>query len=667
SSDEVVESIEEDLKALVGDVNADAKFDCVISAPATYKAGDSITVTVTIDNITAADGLDMVKFLFNYDNTKLTITNDIDEKDNGNLKCLDLSGLADTAWENFTIVNSNFKDLTTADLKNGVQAVADNDGLIDASALTTTLVFDSVGNGDLVFEFTFDVAEDATGEIGLYIAHNDIMGGLNVDTGLESYAGNGGYVIISEFVEEGDDSSDVVEESSDVVEESSDVVEESSDVVEESSDVVEESSDVVEESSDVVEESSDVVEDSSDVVEESSDVVEESSDVVDEPTVEPENIAFNKEYSTHDPRGGYNANLTDGVKHSAMAYSGDHWFAFMSNPTSGVGNLDGSRTASVIINLEGSYDIASVVINAIQNTGSGIPLPKSVQVFLSDDGATWGDAIDLDIPTDTSVNTAFEIAGDVVGTASFVKVEVTLGDGGTFAFINEIEVYGVAAEADDDESSDVVEDSSDVVEDSSDVVEDSSDVVEDSSDVVEDSSDVVEDSSDVVEDSSDVVEDSSDVVEDSSDVVEDSSDVVEDSSDVVEDSSDVVEDSSDVVEDSSDVVEDSSDDTSDDSSDDTSDDSSDDTSDDPVDPDPEDPVDPDPTIAYGDVNGDGEVNVIDYALVKRAAFGTYDLSEDEYVRANVYADDVIDSTDYLLVKRIAFGTYDPYAEPTPAE
>ncbi|MBQ4317483.1 MAG: hypothetical protein IJC20_04455, partial [Clostridia bacterium] len=137
-----------------------------------------------------------------------------------------------------------------------------------------------------------------------------------------------------------EDSSDVVEDSSDVVDDSSDVVDDSSDVVDDSSDVVDDSSDVVDDSSDVVDDSSDVIDDSSDVVDDSSDVVDDSSDVVDESSDEVseeisedepvtlQNIALNKNYTTHDPLGGYNANLTDGVKHDAMAYSGDHWFAF---------------------------------------------------------------------------------------------------------------------------------------------------------------------------------------------------------------------------------------------------------------------------------------------------------------------------------------------------
>ena len=64
-----------------------------------------------------------------------------------------------------------------------------------------------------------------------------------------------------------------------------------------------------------------------------------------------------------------------------------------------------------------------------------------------------------------------------------------------------------------------------------------------------------------------------------------------------------------------------------------------------------------PTYILGDVNDDKKVDSVDYLLVKRACFNTYELNEDEFKRADVNADTVMDSTDYLLVKRIAFGTY----------
>ncbi|MBO5869973.1 MAG: hypothetical protein J6Q89_04410, partial [Clostridia bacterium] len=62
-------------------------------------------------------------------------------------------------------------------------------------------------------------------------------------------------------------------------------------------------------------------------------------------------------------------------------------------------------------------------------------------------------------------------------------------------------------------------------------------------------------------------------------------------------------------------------------------------------------------VMLGDVNDDKKVDSVDYLLVKRACFKTYELNSDETLRADVNVDKKIDSTDYLLVKRIAFGTY----------
>lgn len=60
---------------------------------------------------------------------------------------------------------------------------------------------------------------------------------------------------------------------------------------------------------------------------------------------------------------------------------------------------------------------------------------------------------------------------------------------------------------------------------------------------------------------------------------------------------------------------------------------------------------------FGDLNDDGEITSLDYLLVKRACFGTYELSDVELARADINRDGSADSSDYLLVKRIAFGTY----------
>jgi hypothetical protein len=52
-----------------------------------------------------------------------------------------------------------------------------------------------------------------------------------------------------------------------------------------------------------------------------------------------------------------------------------------------------------------------------------------------------------------------------------------------------------------------------------------------------------------------------------------------------------------------------------------------------------------------DINGDGKINAIDYALLKRYVLGTVMLCDDELVRADINNDEKINAIDYAMVKR----------------
>ncbi|MBR5859684.1 MAG: hypothetical protein IKZ05_07140, partial [Clostridia bacterium] len=172
---------------------------------------------------------------------------------------------------------------------------------------------------------------------------------------------------------------------------------------------------------------------------------------------EDTNVALGKEYTTHDPLSGYNAKLTDGVKSDAMAYSGDVWFAFKCHPNDGSGNTNQSRTGTVVIDLDGLYDISEVKVWTIVNDGSGISACSEAKVYLSTDGETWGEATSLTVKAESEVSTneTYYIEGEVKGTAAYVKVDLTLG-AKTFLFFDEIEVYGAEASGDagDDDTDD---------------------------------------------------------------------------------------------------------------------------------------------------------------------------------------------------------------------
>ncbi len=67
--------------------------------------------------------------------------------------------------------------------------------------------------------------------------------------------------------------------------------------------------------------------------------------------------------------------------------------------------------------------------------------------------------------------------------------------------------------------------------------------------------------------------------------------------------------------------------------------------------------DPDaPTVTIGDVNGDGKINIADYALVKRSVLRTYTLLDQQETAADVNKDGKINVADYALLKRFVMGT-----------
>lgn len=59
----------------------------------------------------------------------------------------------------------------------------------------------------------------------------------------------------------------------------------------------------------------------------------------------------------------------------------------------------------------------------------------------------------------------------------------------------------------------------------------------------------------------------------------------------------------------------------------------------------------------GDVDGSGELDTLDYMILKRSILGTYTLSADEASRADVNLDGEVSSMDYMMLKRVILGTY----------
>lgn len=64
-----------------------------------------------------------------------------------------------------------------------------------------------------------------------------------------------------------------------------------------------------------------------------------------------------------------------------------------------------------------------------------------------------------------------------------------------------------------------------------------------------------------------------------------------------------------------------------------------------------------PAVTIGDINANGNIDSMDYVLLKRAYFGTFSLDDTAVLSADINTNGGIDSMDYVLLKRAYFGTY----------
>ncbi len=160
-------------------------FAVELDAPATYRAGEAVTVTATVSGI--ANPLSLIKFNIAYDASKLAITNNIVESDDCALDCV--TAVPSSNWDNLSSV---------AYTTDGTTATATNDGNISialATASTDTADF-ATENGDIVLTFTFTALADAEGEI-VIATDGDVIGAVNTSASFDKYVGVGSKVSMS--------------------------------------------------------------------------------------------------------------------------------------------------------------------------------------------------------------------------------------------------------------------------------------------------------------------------------------------------------------------------------------------------------------------------------------------------------------------------------------
>ncbi len=138
----------------------------------------------------------------------------------------------------------------------------------------------------------------------------------------------------------------------------------------------------------------------------------------------------------YDNGGTYNTSLTDGVICASMSSAKGDWYAVhKSNSTDNVGVID--------LEFEEPIEIANARIHFAWEGSWGITAPKAVKIEVSTDGDSYTEvASETYSITSTSAVTWFYYTFEKTE-AKYVRISVTKN--GTFAFLNEIELYGEKA------------------------------------------------------------------------------------------------------------------------------------------------------------------------------------------------------------------------------
>ncbi len=155
-----------------------------------------------------------------------------------------------------------------------------------------------------------------------------------------------------------------------------------------------------------------------------------------------DNIALNADYvisGNGTGYGSYTADLTDGVASNVLSYD-NNWFAFYYNKDAEAKNVNAPNgIGSVVIDLGKYYQLSQLKVNMINHVGADIYPVKTVNVYVSTDGSNF-----TKVSTSSSISQVEDVGywfeSNISGIGRYVKVEFELS--GTYAFLNEIKVYG---------------------------------------------------------------------------------------------------------------------------------------------------------------------------------------------------------------------------------
>ncbi|MBO5869662.1 MAG: hypothetical protein J6Q89_02825, partial [Clostridia bacterium] len=155
------------------------------------------------------------------------------------------------------------------------------------------------------------------------------------------------------------------------------------------------------------------------------------------------NVALHKPYSGGEEataQPGYNANLTDGIATNIGSYD-SNWFGFYYNAGAATpSNNAPNGVGSVVIDLgANTYDINTIRVNVFNCNNSGIVAPERIVAYISTDGSHFTELGNLTLPEGNDPSWAYIAVNNL--SARYVKLVVDMGEGGSWCFINEIEVY----------------------------------------------------------------------------------------------------------------------------------------------------------------------------------------------------------------------------------
>jgi hypothetical protein len=155
---------------IMGAPVANPDYNMTVTAPFSYKPGDTVKVNITLNDIKAESGYHLMKFQLYYDSSKVEPVLKNDAPKNNNMQSFITKAPGIENWEGFSKLEEEYSRYEIAFLNGQTKGGAKS-------------------NGDLVVSVPFKIKNDATGKIIFQVPHKSTM---CVDNDLVKHYGNAG-------------------------------------------------------------------------------------------------------------------------------------------------------------------------------------------------------------------------------------------------------------------------------------------------------------------------------------------------------------------------------------------------------------------------------------------------------------------------------------------